>query len=644
MRKFGVVVFGASIFDHHAHLSNPRFKKSAEEFQRVIADPQILSDCEIETLDLYDQALSVDQTLDRIWDFTAKDYQDILIYYCGHGNVGLRDGDYRVFLRRSDRERSHSLLNIVTLINDVKKRAQSKRVYFVLDACYSGAAVSEMETMDAGGAEILIERQLKEAVADSGSGTAVLTASGRLGVALAKEEDQLTLFTGTFVQCLEKGIAQRANAARFSWLDLKDQIVRATRERLGPNAPIPRLTSFGETVSDITRVDFFSNKAFVLVPPPVVDEQARKELLYWEALSGDSPAFAYEDFLEKFPTGTFAIPARVNLFKKARDFSESELEEHLQKYPRSVARPQLEQQLAELKQRRIKGGTAAAEPKQETASAVAFAAVPEAATGNPGAKTEAVTLPPPLPSRRWRPATILALLAAIAGAIWLIAANTGSPPQPPSNDGKIANKEALPSTEPPPPPPETKVQPPPEIKLQPPPPEVLNRAPSPPPAPPPPPPAPLTFRTFVNYDMQGDLITHFSSDGSDCQPRCRSYADCVAYSYDKWIGRCYLLSSIGTLKVDGRSETSLRSDQPNPGGSQQAENFCPYRNVSLSGDGRQEPRAQSVPDCEQICRSDRGCGVYAFNSTSRTCFLFHRITSRTSGNLTAFVRTQDSCN
>src|SRR6185312_13173503 len=181
MRKFGVVVFGASIFDHHAHLSNPRFKKSAEEFQR-----------EIETLDLYDQALSVDQTLDRIWDFTAKDYQDILIYYCGHGNVGLRDGDYRVFLRRSDRERSHSLLNIVTLINDVKKRAQSKRVYFVLDACYSGAAVSEMETMDAGGAEILIERQLKEAVADSGSGTAVLTASGRLGVALAKEEDQVT--------------------------------------------------------------------------------------------------------------------------------------------------------------------------------------------------------------------------------------------------------------------------------------------------------------------------------------------------------------------------------------------------------------------------------------------------------------------
>ena len=292
----------------------------------MIADPQILSDCEIETLDLYDQALSVDQTLDRIWDFTAKDYQDILIYYCGHGNVGLRDGDYRVFLRRSDRERSHSLLNIVTLINDVKKRAQSKRVYFVLDACYSGAAVSEMETMDAGGAEILIERQLKEAVADSGSGTAVLTASGRLGVALAKEEDQLTLFTGTFVQCLEKGIAQRANAARFSWLDLKEP----DRSRHAGTAR----TQCADPAADELRRDRQRHHARRLllqqgVCPCAAGGRGRAGAqgapVLGRSLSGNPPAFAYEDFLEKFPTGTFRnTPARVNLFKKARGFGESQ--------------------------------------------------------------------------------------------------------------------------------------------------------------------------------------------------------------------------------------------------------------------------------------------------------------------------------
>ena len=44
MAKFGVVVFGSSIFDFQSHLNNPRFKKSAEEFQRVIADKKVLPD------------------------------------------------------------------------------------------------------------------------------------------------------------------------------------------------------------------------------------------------------------------------------------------------------------------------------------------------------------------------------------------------------------------------------------------------------------------------------------------------------------------------------------------------------------------------------------------------------------------------
>ena len=148
------------------------------------------------------------------------------------------------------------------MINDVKRQAQKKRVYFVLDACYSGSAVSEMETMDVGGAEALIDRRLYEAVTDGGSGTAVLTASGRLGVALAKQEDELTLFTGAFVRCLKEGVVHKTHFPSFSWLDLKDEIIRVTRDRLGPDAPIQRLTCFSESISDITRVPFFSNSAF----------------------------------------------------------------------------------------------------------------------------------------------------------------------------------------------------------------------------------------------------------------------------------------------------------------------------------------------------------------------------------------------
>ena len=173
-----------------------------------------------------------------------------------------------------------------------------------------------METMDVGGAEALIDRRLYEAVTDGGSGTAVLTASGRLGVALAKQEDELTLFTGAFVRCLKEGVVHKTHFPSFSWLDLKDEIIRVTRDRLGPDAPIQRLTCFSESISDITRVPFFSNSAFRAGdgsdPHTLLDERI-SEQLYWKSISEESPAYVFEDFLIKFQNGTFAVLARARL-------------------------------------------------------------------------------------------------------------------------------------------------------------------------------------------------------------------------------------------------------------------------------------------------------------------------------------------
>ena len=57
MRKLGVVVFGASIYDHDCQLNNPRFANSAKEFKRITADPEILAGFQTETLDLYNNQL-----------------------------------------------------------------------------------------------------------------------------------------------------------------------------------------------------------------------------------------------------------------------------------------------------------------------------------------------------------------------------------------------------------------------------------------------------------------------------------------------------------------------------------------------------------------------------------------------------------
>ncbi|MDN3279511.1 hypothetical protein QWJ07_34960, partial [Frankia sp. RB7] len=370
MRKLGVIVFGASVFEYHDDLKNPRFANSAREFKKTIVDSTILADFETETLDLYNKSLSVSETLDRIHDFVGREFDDIIAYYCGHGDVGLRDGDYGVFLRRSNRERRHTLINFPSLIKGIKRTALRKRVYFILDACYAGSAVSEMETMDAGGTEALIGRRLMETVQDNGSGTAVLAASGRFGAALAKTEDRLTLFTGAFIKCLQEGIAHKTDAPAFSWLDIKDEVVRATQDRLGPNAPIPTLMSYSDSASDITRTSFFSNRAFVPRADGGKDgswttlDDRVTEHLYWKSISDESPVFVLEDFLTKFPNGIFSKPARAFLLRQIKLLDEKAIEEYLLDHPRSAVLETLEQRLGTLKWSRLKDGTELAEIEQ----------------------------------------------------------------------------------------------------------------------------------------------------------------------------------------------------------------------------------------------------------------------------------------
>jgi hypothetical protein len=361
MRKLGIIVFGASVFDYHTDLNNSRFANSAREFRKTIVETKVLADFETETLDLYNKSLSASETLDKILDFSGKPFDDIIAFYCGHGDVGIRDGEYTVLLRKSNRERRHTLVNFPALIKSVKRVAHRKRVYFILDACYAGSAISETETMDAGGTETLIGRRLMETVQDNGSGTAVLAASGRFGAALARTEDRLTLFTGAFVRCLKEGITHKKSIQAFSWLDIKDEIIRVTQDRLGPDAPIPTLMSYSDSASDITRTPFFYNRAFVPNSdggkdgPWTIPDDRVIEPLFWKHISEESPSFVLEDFLVKFPNGIFSKPARALLLKQIGNLDEKALDAYLLEHPRSAVLENIERRLAGLKWDRLKG-------------------------------------------------------------------------------------------------------------------------------------------------------------------------------------------------------------------------------------------------------------------------------------------------
>lgn len=631
MRKLGIVVFGASRYDCHSHLDNPRFLASAQQFKKITTDRQIFADCQTETLDLYDQALSLSESLDKIIDFISKDHDDIIVFYCGHGDVGIRDGDYRVFLRSSNRERRHSLLNIVVLINDVKRLAQRKRVYFILDACYSGAAVSGMETMDFGGAEALIDRRLFEAVTDNGSGTAVLTASGSFGVALAKQEDELTLFTGAFVRCLGEGLIHRPHASAFSWLDLKDDIIRVTRDRLGPNAPIPRLTSFSESVSDITRVPFFTNRAFQTNGGG--GEQST-ELLYWKSISDESPAYVIEDFLAKFPNGVFAVPARALLIGRINRFDEKELDGHLLDHPRSPVKKQIDDRSARLKWSRLQTSANIAELEKflqrfsesefkEEARRRIDAIRAEAKPADPPARLdEGPTdpapgqqfasidgLPPPLPTpvdnKNTRGFAWLAITA--AAALGFVAFQYRGPTSMQSSierssgpvAGYSANTQVAAPSEPP-------------RKAE----EAAGNK-------------PVAFSTFANYDIhENDAGIFFQTNLAECNAKCRSTDGCLAFVFEKWNGACYLKKTVGPLIASPRSDTFVRADRQ-PFYSALPLHTCPYPGSSMRGAVIRSFGAQSTDVCRKECEAERSCVAYMFGNGQ--CSFFNSVSDRRTG-------------
>ncbi|MEA2950941.1 MAG: hypothetical protein QOJ96_461, partial [Alphaproteobacteria bacterium] len=350
MPKLGVVIFGASKYDNHRELNNPAFALSAQQFLKTISDPKIIPDCTVSSLDLYDEPYRPGETLEKITDFVSRDFDIVIVYYCGHGDVALKAREYRVFLRKSKKNlRATTMLDVNGLINDVEGISTEKTVYFVLDACFSGAAIQEF--MDAGGTEALIDRSLSQTITQRG--VAIFAATSGSDVALTKKADKLSLFTGAFVRCLNEGIPYKPDVNKLSWLEVRDEIARSTRDRLGPDAPVPKIMSADEKFGDVTRVPFFLNRAYA----PSMKSTATAEELYWRSLPDDPPLSVLHDFLTKFPDGIFAALARALADKKISRVTESELQEHLGFYPKTKFKRQIVVRLTTLKRESIQNST-----------------------------------------------------------------------------------------------------------------------------------------------------------------------------------------------------------------------------------------------------------------------------------------------
>ena len=256
LKTLGIVILGASEFPYmnDATLNNEAFARSAE-LAKTLFSPPHTAFTTTEVLDLFDKDMQPLEVLDAIEQHidTHPDMHDLLIYYCGHGSF-QKDRTYFLLLR-STRAGRESVTGFAprTFRQDLELRLIDKRVYFVVDCCFSGAFV---ESLQSTALDKAIEEQLTLDMPQRG--WTVLSASSKDKVAMAPKGETYTMFTGALAHVIQTGTD--AAGVRFNFRDLADATEAYVKRHWKRQAVMPRCLSPEQPEGDVARLPIFLNK------------------------------------------------------------------------------------------------------------------------------------------------------------------------------------------------------------------------------------------------------------------------------------------------------------------------------------------------------------------------------------------------
>lgn len=137
------------------------------------------------------------------------------------------------------------------------------------------------------------------------------------------------------------------------------------------------------------------------------------------------------------------------------------------------------------------------------------------------------------------------------------------------------------------------------------------------------PPAPLTFRTFDNYDINGgDIAILKDTSLAACNETCRADSRCIGYSYDKWNHACYPKSALGKFQLTARSLTAVRSDIREPAYSEGESNLERFANRAFPPASAELRSAETFEDRGDRCLEAEWCAAVTFYKARRECQMF----------------------
>lgn len=255
LKTLGVILIGAKTFPHYPpelRLDNDTFGRSARLMQRLLSSGVTVFES-IQVLDLFDQDKRPEEIVDAIEDFLKShgDMRDVIIYYCGHGDIlSDRDKTFYVLLKgtRPDRVPTTGLtIKAFKTMIDHSGLLTSRRCTFLLDCCFAGQAQSALQLVSA---QPIIDRQLADLPS---RGFALLAASDRNLPAYAGHDSAATMFASALAEVLNGGRSQEA----LSLGDLCEEMTRYIKSKHGQNGVLPQCYAVDQSEGDLTRIPMF---------------------------------------------------------------------------------------------------------------------------------------------------------------------------------------------------------------------------------------------------------------------------------------------------------------------------------------------------------------------------------------------------
>lgn len=255
----GVVILGASEFPHmeDVTLNNPVFARSAALAKKLFS-PATTAFPTVEILDLFNSDLKQEDVLDRIERhlLAYSNMRDVLIYYCGHGAFHEHDKSFYLLLRTTRADRAMATgFAIRTLRSDLEPLLINRRVYFVIDSCFSGAVV---ESLQSPALSSMVKEQLD--IDMPRRGWCALAASAKNKTAMAPTGEEYTMFTAALAHVIDRGTHDTRE--HFNFHDLAEGARSYLTERWHRRAVLPQCSSPMQDDGDVASLDFFVNRRF----------------------------------------------------------------------------------------------------------------------------------------------------------------------------------------------------------------------------------------------------------------------------------------------------------------------------------------------------------------------------------------------